>query len=616
MGQQDRYVMSAGVRGGLALALTLGAIWATPMPLNAAPNIVDFPLDPPPPASPQMEGDLVVERLNGVNDGLQGYAFGFDFVGFDAADRVYATQAFAQAANPAYTGLPDNAFFPATPFHPALQLRFRAGPNWGDYNENTRVFTTSVSPNNSFEVDVTDLPYARMHLVGAASEGPATLDIQIRYSDTTTDNVIVTVPSWTTDLVSESLDVYYLAEGVTVADSNADNPTPGVANLYGVSWVPDQTKTVTSFFVTITSLNASGKLAFFGSFGEIGTAPSFVASAPGGTYGSTYNAVLANTGVPTATISLAAGALPNGLNLEPTGVISGTPTLAGTYTFTLAANNGLPQALPVTQTFTLTVSPAPLTATVNAITRTYGSPNPTLTYTTTGLVLGDTPGSVLNGALATTATTTTPIGAYAIVTGTLVAVPNYALTVVPGILTISPAPLTVTAVPLTRTYGSPNPPLTFTATGLVAGDMPATAISGALTTTASISDPVGTYSITQGTLNAPNYAITYTPALLSVTRAPLVVTAVDQVMRIGGPVPTLTVSYAGFVLGDTAATALTGSPSCTTTATAGSPAGVYPITCTVGTLSSPNYAFAFVNGALRVAEKPYILYLPVISNNR
>jgi hypothetical protein len=616
MSQQDKDVISAGVRGCLALTLALAAVWATPMPLNAAPNVVDFPLDPPPPASPQMEGDLVVERLNGVNDGLQGYAFGFDFVGFDAADRAYTTQAFAQAANPAYTGLPDNAFFPATSFHPALQLRFRAGPNWGDYNENTRVFTTSVSPNNSFEVDVTDLPYSRMHLVVAASEGPATLDIQTRYSDTTTDNILLTVPSWTTDLISETLDVYYLAEGVTVADSEANNPTPGVANLYGVSWVPDQTKTVTSFFVTIASLNASGKLAFFGSFGEIGTAPSFVASAPGGTYGSTYSVALANTGVPTATISLAGGTLPNGLNLESTGVISGTPTLAGTYAFTLAANNGLPLALPVTQTFTLTVSPAPLTATVNASTRTYGSPNPALTYTTTGLVLGDTPSSVLNGALVTTATTTTAIGAYAIVTGTLSAVPNYALTVVPGILTITPAPLTVTAVPLTRTYGSPNPPLTFAASGLVAGDTPATAIGGALTTTGTISAPVGTYPITQGTLTASNYAISYVSAALTITRAPLVVTAIDQVMRVGGPVPTLTVSYTGFVLGETAATALTGSPTCTTTATASSPAGVYPITCTVGTLASPNYTFALVDGALRVSEKPYLLYLPLISNNR
>jgi hypothetical protein len=46
---------------------------------------------------------------------------------------------------------------------------------------------------------------------------------------------------------------------------------------------------------------------------------------------------------------------------------------------------------------------------------------------------------------------------------------------------------------------------------------------------------------------------------------------------------------------------VTGSASCSTTATLASPAGDYPITCTAGSLSAPGYTFAtFVTGVLTV----------------
>jgi hypothetical protein len=56
------------------------------------------------------------------------------------------------------------------------------------------------------------------------------------------------------------------------------------------------------------------------------------------------------------------------------------------------------------------------------------------------------------------------------------------------------------------------------------------------------------------------------------------------------------------VLGQKLATSgVTGSASCSTTATKSSPPGTYPITCKVGTLNAANYSFAkFVNGTLTV----------------
>jgi hypothetical protein len=65
--------------------------------------------------------------------------------------------------------------------------------------------------------------------------------------------------------------------------------------------------------------------------------------------------------------------------------------------------------------------------------------------------------------------------------------------------------------------------------------------------------------------------------------------------------PTLTPTYSGFVNGDTSATVLTGAPKLTTTATATSVVGSYPITVAKGTLkSNTNYALKYVAGTLSV----------------
>ena len=68
---------------------------------------------------------------------------------------------------------------------------------------------------------------------------------------------------------------------------------------------------------------------------------------------------------------------------------------------------------------------------------------------------------------------------------------------------------------------------------------------------------------------------------LFVTPATLTVTADNQTMSFGGTVPPLTYVITGYVNGDKSSV-VTGTPACTTTATATSPVGGYPITCTVG----------------------------------
>jgi len=89
------------------------------------------------------------------------------------------------------------------------------------------------------------------------------------------------------------------------------------------------------------------------------TAPTITSAAPTGTgaVGTAYNYTVVATGSTPITFTVSSGALPGGLTLSTAGVISGTPTTAGTFTGTIqAANSTLPNA---TQPFSIVISQAP-----------------------------------------------------------------------------------------------------------------------------------------------------------------------------------------------------------------------------------------------------------------
>jgi hypothetical protein len=179
---------------------------------------------------------------------------------------------------------------------------------------------------------------------------------------------------------------------------------------------------------------------------------------------------------------------------------------------------------------------------------------------------------------------------------------NYTLFPPTGVsASITPAPLTVVANPATMTYGGVVPTLTDTISGLVGGETADMALSGALATTATSSSHVGSYPITQGALTAVNgnYSISFTSANLSVTPAPLLITANDASKVYGAPVPSLTASYGGFVNGDTAAS-LSTRPTLTMLATATSPVGAYGINAAGA--SSGDYLISYVPGTLAVTK--------------
>jgi len=284
------------------------------------------------------------------------------------------------------------------------------------------------------------------------------------------------------------------------------------------------------------------------------------------------------------------------------GTISGNVlTITGVGTVVVeadAAANGT-YALADT-TANIVVNQANLTVTATDASRAYGAANPIFTGTYTGAVNGDT--FTVSGT--TTATAISGVGPYPITptaTGTNLA--NYTVTYVPGTLTVTTAALTVAATNATRVYGAANPAFTGSVTGAVSGDT--FTVSGS--TTATTTSGVGPYPITPtatGT-NLANYTVTYAPGTLTVSAAPLTVTADNATRAYGAANPTFTGSVTGAVNGDS----FTISDSTAATVTSG--VGSYSITPTATGANLANYTVTPVNGTLTV----YAVTLTLVANN-
>jgi len=256
----------------------------------------------------------------------------------------------------------------------------------------------------------------------------------------------------------------------------------------------------------------------------------------------------------------------------------------------------------------LSVTPAPLTVAAVDQTKVYGAALPALTVSISGWVNGDAAASLTKLPTVTTvATAASHVGTYAITAAGAEAT-DYAISYVPGTLTVTPAPLTIAALNQTKVYGSALPSLTVSYSGWVNGDSPASLTKlAAATTTATAASHVGTYAITASGAESADYAISYVSGTLTVTVAPLAITALDQTKIYGAELPALTVTYDGWVNGDTAAS-LTKPPAVTTTATMSSGVGTYPITASGA--EARDYAITYVPGVLTITYNTCLLYDP------
>ncbi len=104
--------------------------------------------------------------------------------------------------------------------------------------------------------------------------------------------------------------------------------------------------------------------------------------------------------------------------------------------------------------------------------------------------------------------------------------------------------------------------------------------------------------------NATYKWATSSAADVTVKKAALTVTAKNLSKVYGAPLPTLTYTISGLVNGDSIATATSGKPKLTTSATEGSPVGIYAVIPSVGTLAAANYTFEFARGSLTIFNAP------------
>jgi sugar lactone lactonase YvrE len=313
------------------------------------------------------------------------------------------------------------------------------------------------------------------------------------------------------------------------------------------------------------------------------------------------------------------------LNLKfapTTGSASPGTVIPGTLTLTDNAPSS-PQAISLTGTGLLTAPTAaaapeteiygqPFSASVTFTGITVGAPTGTITFTAAEKTI-----CTFTGTLSATTTCSAPNSGFAVgtypVTFTYTGDSHYLSATGTSSLTVTKAALAVTANGASRVYGAANPSFGVTITGLANGDT-TSAYSGSplVTTTATAASAVGKYPITPtlGTLAATNYTFAFVNGTLTVNTAVLTVTANDASRFLGTANPIFTSAITGFVNGDTLASAVTGSPLLTTTATAASPAGKYPITPALGTLIAPNYTFTFVNGTLTVQPATLTITAP------
>jgi hypothetical protein len=245
----------------------------------------------------------------------------------------------------------------------------------------------------------------------------------------------------------------------------------------------------------------------------------------------------------------------------------------------------------------LEITRAALMITADDKTKTYGDANPAFTLSYDGFVLGEDEG-VLGGTadFSTSATASSDVGEYAISPSGLTS-DNYEIAFVDGELEITRAGLTVTADDKSRIYGDADPTFSASYSGFVNGD-DESVLSGSpsLSTTASATSDVGDYSIAAGagSLDADNYSFSFVDGTLSITTAPLTVTADDKEKSCGESNPTLTGTIDG-IRNDDEITA-----SYSTTATSSSGAGDYVIAPSASGTKLSNYTPTYVNGTLTV----------------
>jgi uncharacterized protein DUF4082/MBG domain-containing protein/Big-like domain-containing protein len=447
-------------------------------------------------------------------------------------------------------------------------------------------FPTGTFNGNNYDVDVvfTQSPLPASITATAPNAAPAIgtteqLQADAFYGDGTSSDISSQV-TWTS---ADPTVVTVSASGLLTAVGQGT--TTVTASLYGV----------VSNSVTVAPPVASQSISF----------PSTAV-----TYGQPdFSPASTSSGLPVS-YSQPSGAC----SIDGQGLVAVTRAGSCTVTASQPGNNVFGAATPVTQTFA--VNPATLTVDANPASQIYGAASTALTYTLHGFVDGDSPAGANisgTGSCSIAAGTGTAAGTYPAAIscspGSLAA-PSYSfvkgasasLTITPATQGVtftssppSPAKVGGSYTPAATGGGSKNPIVLSIDSSSAHG---ACAIaSGKVSFTG-----VGICVIDANQAGNGNYqAAPQVTQKVTIGPATLTVTADSQTKLFGAANPKLTATITGFVNGQNLSTSgVTGSPSCSSTAIAASPGGTYPIACTIGTLSAPNYTFTTAPGTLKV----------------
>ena len=250
---------------------------------------------------------------------------------------------------------------------------------------------------------------------------------------------------------------------------------------------------------------------------------------------------------------------------------------------------------------TLTIKKAPLTITAKSYAIKQGDALPTFEAEYSGFKNNETK-AVLTTQLTirTTATSASAPGIYDIIVSGAAA-NNYDITYVKGTLTITKVDeVVVTAKSYSRQYGGANPNLEYTTAGATLSGTPA------ISCTATATSPVGEYEIVASKGSITNYNVTYVNGKLTITKAPLTITAKSYTIKQGDALPMFEAEYSGFKNNETKAV-LTTQPTITTTATSASEPGTYDIV--VSNASATNYDITYVKGTLTITKADEVVVM-------
>ena len=242
----------------------------------------------------------------------------------------------------------------------------------------------------------------------------------------------------------------------------------------------------------------------------------------------------------------------------------------------------------------LTITKAPLTITAKSYTIKQGDALPTFEAEYAGFKNNETSAVLAKKpTITTTATSASAPGTYDIVVADASAT-NYDITYVKGTLTITKADeVVVTAKNYSRKYGEANPTFEYTTSGATLTGTPS------ISCEATAKSPVGEYDIVVSKGSITNYNVTLVNGKLTVTKAPLTITAKSYTIKQGDALPTFEAEYAGFKNNETSAV-LSKKPTITTTATSASAPGTYDIV--VADASATNYDITYVKGTLTITK--------------